>query len=786
MSITSQSTSARGRTGEAMPVCPACGRLQCLCRPRFFAGQLLTDEDLNRLDRYIREKSKLHNRYLHGWGVVCGLEASCDDCNSKLVRVKPGYALSPCGEDVVVCEDYAVDMCNLIRQCREPDPQDCDPYRPRRRDDCDEETEEWILAICYQEKPSRGVTALRNTGSTCSCGCSGDGACGCNSQKTSRREAQRPSSSLPRIAAQCEETVICEGYCFTAYRAPDPAVTDPIGRPQDPRGGGLPRILTEPLPGMLGERLFACLEPYTRLLEDLIALRDDERLPNDVRMQRIRAIQQRLLEVISARGLKDCTLVNRLKNLTCEDTTVVRLPEQRFRDCLIQLALIWWEGVIACLCNALLPPCPAPVENDCIPLAAVTVRKDDCRVLKVCNWTVHRKFATTWPGLQYWLSPLPIVSTLRKYIEDLCCNLDLFGRKPSRPGTIMVETTAPANVIARSGVILRSQDGAERNGTLSAAGNFVFDNVPAGTYTVEVDPRDPPPGRQGFKRSVTSVTLPDGGNESVRLVMQDLHDNPGTIVTGTAVDAAEQPGSELLAGVRVVIEGTNIRRETNHEGDFEMRDVPTGTHTISASFTGYQDFSVTTRLDANDQVYVNVLLHSVVTDRVQPRFSMKDQTLLKLAVEAFQGSATTLDPQSIFLRAGGFEVSRSQQDLSLSSTERAHFPQYLLLNQLVKPFVDGLVSFAGSGVLSNFSAARPRPAAEAVGAAAEGETRTASVAERMAGATLSEAEQIEILQQKLQTFEEELVNLRERVAGRDDFDEDDSDEADYDDDRPEA
>ena len=36
--------------------CPDCGGLECLCRPRFFAGQLLTEQDLNRLDRYITEK----------------------------------------------------------------------------------------------------------------------------------------------------------------------------------------------------------------------------------------------------------------------------------------------------------------------------------------------------------------------------------------------------------------------------------------------------------------------------------------------------------------------------------------------------------------------------------------------------------------------------------------------------------------------------------------------------------------------------------------------------------
>ena len=45
--------------------------LECLCRPRFFAGQLLTEQDLNRLDQYIigqnRAKKVLsvavHNHY---------------------------------------------------------------------------------------------------------------------------------------------------------------------------------------------------------------------------------------------------------------------------------------------------------------------------------------------------------------------------------------------------------------------------------------------------------------------------------------------------------------------------------------------------------------------------------------------------------------------------------------------------------------------------------------------------------------------------------------------------
>src|SRR4051812_28075963 len=108
-----ESMSAMSHLKPAMPVCPACGRLECLCRPRFFCGQILTDEDLNRLEHYIIEKNKLHNRYLHGWGVACGMEVSCHPC-AGFVTVKAGYALSPCGNDIVVCRDEAVDVCELL------------------------------------------------------------------------------------------------------------------------------------------------------------------------------------------------------------------------------------------------------------------------------------------------------------------------------------------------------------------------------------------------------------------------------------------------------------------------------------------------------------------------------------------------------------------------------------------------------------------------------------------------------------------------------------------------
>src|SRR5713101_1511831 len=119
----SMASTAAPCTDPCVTTCPSCGGLQCLCRPRFFAGQLLTDDDLSLLNNYIVEKNKLHNRYLHGWGVVCGMEVVCSPCNN-LVTVKSGYALSPCGEDIIVCQDTPVDICTLVLKCKRQAPPD--------------------------------------------------------------------------------------------------------------------------------------------------------------------------------------------------------------------------------------------------------------------------------------------------------------------------------------------------------------------------------------------------------------------------------------------------------------------------------------------------------------------------------------------------------------------------------------------------------------------------------------------------------------------------------------
>jgi hypothetical protein len=176
------------RENPSLPECPECGGLQCLCRPRFFAGQLLTEEDLNRLENYIVKKNKLHNRYLHGWGVVCGLDVVYNPCvdQSDQVIVKAGYALSPCGEDIIVCDDKSVNIGKLIQACRQVQRQiNCEPPQPASSTEC-KDCEKWVLALCYEEKLSRGITALKGSSASCGyprCGSSTAG-CGCQESST--------------------------------------------------------------------------------------------------------------------------------------------------------------------------------------------------------------------------------------------------------------------------------------------------------------------------------------------------------------------------------------------------------------------------------------------------------------------------------------------------------------------------------------------------------------------------------------------------------------------------
>ena len=371
--------------------CPVCGGLECLCRPRFFAGQLLTEEDLNRLENYIVGKNKLHNRYLHGWGVVCGLEVSCHQCKG-FVTVRSGYALSPCGDDIVLCDEQAVNVCELIQNCRQQQ-FECDSAFPAPPAICGREDEDWILYVCYDERPSRGIAPLlgNRTSSKCSCGgssscgCGGSsvGGCGCGAGAKTQVSPYRPVQS--HVSVQCEPTVLCEGFKFQLKK--------------------VPAILTKRDRGEFLNRLAQCLKDFSQLKGSIDNLGDNPQ-PSQVEL-----IKGTLIALANQHSIFDCRVLKGLANLST-------VPLNEVKEA---LTVITFELFRECFCSAILPPCDPPAEDNCVPLATLTINcMDGCNVVKICNLE-NRRLLITMPALNYWLEGLIRALRTGDILTRLCC-----------------------------------------------------------------------------------------------------------------------------------------------------------------------------------------------------------------------------------------------------------------------------------------------------------------------------------------------------------------------------
>lgn len=170
-----------------------------LARPRFFAGQLLTQEDLQLIVDYAVGKNRLHNRFLFGEGVVCGLSVTCPPCGGASVVVAPGYALDCCGNDIYVPCPTEVDVNALVRDLRARQLGGWDCGDPCARKTCDDDRQDldakrgeerepapltyhYCLYIRYQESQVAPVAPYAS-----------DAPCG---------------------AVACEPSRICEGYAF--------------------------------------------------------------------------------------------------------------------------------------------------------------------------------------------------------------------------------------------------------------------------------------------------------------------------------------------------------------------------------------------------------------------------------------------------------------------------------------------------------------------------------------------------------------------------------------------
>ncbi|MDQ1486203.1 MAG: hypothetical protein QOJ62_1896 [Actinomycetota bacterium] len=76
-------------------------------RVNFFDGQLLSADDFRTDQDYHRRMRYLHNRLLHGWGIVEGYEV--EDAAGGVV-VGSGVAIDPLGRELVLPEPARIDL----------------------------------------------------------------------------------------------------------------------------------------------------------------------------------------------------------------------------------------------------------------------------------------------------------------------------------------------------------------------------------------------------------------------------------------------------------------------------------------------------------------------------------------------------------------------------------------------------------------------------------------------------------------------------------------------------
>ena len=145
--------------------CDCGGKCNCdtpLERVRYFNRQPLTADDMRAEQEYFLEKERRHNRMLHGRGVVCGLlvsQVTDQDASPTSVVICPGYALSPCGNEIAVSKPVTYDLAD----CLAKEPNSCEETLTSLEDNTPKRI---YIAIRYKACPNRPVRTM-----PAGCGC---------------------------------------------------------------------------------------------------------------------------------------------------------------------------------------------------------------------------------------------------------------------------------------------------------------------------------------------------------------------------------------------------------------------------------------------------------------------------------------------------------------------------------------------------------------------------------------------------------------------------------------
>ena len=462
--------------------CTACVGLECLDRTRFFAGQLLSEADLNNEQSYWLAKSRLHNHFLHGWGVVCGLQVTCSDCDGW-VTINPGYAIDPCGHDIIVCAAQSFNVLQAIQACCTPkQATDCSPLRYRPAATCQDVIQTWCITIEYQEQPSRMVTPLQQTASRsggCGCGC--ESGCGCGGGKSTgcgcgngghggKSSAAKQSSSSCSCAAAssssstaaCEPTRIVEGFQLGVCQA---QVAEKEQGAQ---------------PGTFTYQFDQCYQPLYALVLQRPTLVDANGAPLSDPL----AYQAACQYLASAKNAFASAYVTHCQVESRLDTLQIPAPPQANYNQLLQdkiqlIVEIVLAAALDCFCSSLLPPCPPDPCDDRLILACVTVQNG--KIIDICHFGGGRKQVVTFPVLYYWLSVFGLdkaLNNLNNFLELICCGEQaqrgqFFNSDFSKRVVFASGTGSPATVNQAMASYVAQKLGAAMVNTVSSTANAV-------------------------------------------------------------------------------------------------------------------------------------------------------------------------------------------------------------------------------------------------------------------------------------------------------------------------
>lgn len=125
-------------------------------RNSYFTGKYLTARDFADEQSYFLSHHRLHNRLLHGWGIVCGLKVvhhPRPDCRKRWVVIHPGIALDCCGRELIV-------------KCESPFELPLPRAGEQEADDGDVEVmrEPFLLVLRYVEEKTEEVPVLYSEG----------------------------------------------------------------------------------------------------------------------------------------------------------------------------------------------------------------------------------------------------------------------------------------------------------------------------------------------------------------------------------------------------------------------------------------------------------------------------------------------------------------------------------------------------------------------------------------------------------------------------------------------